>query len=234
MFKVSLAVAMLCIFAPSFGQSISGLMPQQQFVLGEGDKSLDKVVTLMGKITIAQALDFLRIEDVNFVVAPDAAFLEGTANFNIKEKPLRNVMEAIALVFEGNWVRTGEVYVFLGPSVFVSNGVGFTGRGRIVQPKSKGGSSGEAPMPAGGAPSSSIGPSPGVRSIAPLEGTLYVSRDFWKSLSKFQRSQIASVGYLKLGQLNVSQRKMIGNPEPTGKTNLVLSEGHSIKIKLIQ
>jgi len=220
----------LCIIATGANSQAGGFGSGQSGErLGAGDKSLDRGVSIKGELNLVEVFEFLKGHNVNFVVAKDSRFADGKVQFNIQDKPLRDFMEAVAVVFEGEWIAKGDVYILVAPQMIVSNGTIISPRGRrISEIPSQGGFAYPSAAPAitfdTTRPDSASGPR-----IAPTP----TSR-LWSSLSHFQRSQIASVGYLKLGQLNKNQQQMIGNPSATGKMTTVQSEGHSVKIKLVR
>lgn len=71
-----------------------------------------KVTRSFSNAKLAEVLDWLKSQGVNFVVRPDQVASDSRLSLNAVNQPLGDVMKAIAKAFDGAWVKEGELWVF--------------------------------------------------------------------------------------------------------------------------
>ena len=92
--------------------------------------SLDKRVTAsMTNASMDEVLQWLRRTGVNFVIDKTHAPKDAKLNLNIVDKPLRDVMDAIASAVGGAWQKHGDVYSLRQGTLFGTPTPGFPGEG---------------------------------------------------------------------------------------------------------
>lgn len=74
------------------------------------DPKLAKVVSFRGKLTLRELPDWLAAQGVNFVIPDADRFPDRTIAMNIVNKPLRDVMTALAISANGKWIATNGIY----------------------------------------------------------------------------------------------------------------------------
>lgn len=182
--------------------------------LGAKDAALSKIVSLDGKFAPVDLINWMRKQDFSFVLKPGVAFGKDPIEIRIKEKPLRHVLSAIAFSLDSNWVVVGEVYVLVGPQVFVSNGVVVTSSGRVVsEPTPSSQSFQSARMTPQQAPQRQL--------------VLFVH-----SLTTAQQKLLKKKGFLTLSNLSKHQLSLLANPKADGSTIETIIDGQRVAVKL--
>ncbi|MDQ2986173.1 MAG: hypothetical protein M3R13_05560 [Armatimonadota bacterium] len=88
-----------------------GFTATQQPTASTQAPSLDKRVTAsMTNASMDEVLQWLRRTGVNFVIDKNNSSTHAKLNLNIVDKPLKDVMEAIASAVGGSWQKHGDIY----------------------------------------------------------------------------------------------------------------------------
>lgn len=80
--------------------------------VNQGTVAQRKVTRSFDNAKLAEVLDWLKAQGVNFVIRPDQVDPNSRLSLNAVNQPLRDVMSAIAAAFGGSWTKEGELWVF--------------------------------------------------------------------------------------------------------------------------
>lgn len=208
--KISLSVLFVGIFLGSLSAQIYN--PPAR--LGAQNSALNVSVSLDGKFTPAALIDWLRKQDFSFVLKSSENFGKEPIEIRIKNKPLRDVLEAIAFALDSQWLEKGEIYILSGPQVFVSNGAVITSSGRII--------SGPVPPGSRTEPASTTIPSTPQPQL----------KLFVYSLTTAQQNLLKKNGFLTLNDLSKHQLSLLANPKADGSMIDTIVDGQRVAVKL--
>lgn len=213
MLKVSTLVLVAVV---SFSSAAAQFSSQPQR-LGLQNGVLSDQVSLEGKFTPTQLIDWIRKQKISFMIKEGSTFGKDAIEIRVKNQPLRDVLEAIAYVLDAHWLEKGDIYILTGPHVFVSNGVVMTTSGRII------GSTSNAPTPADSTFKRPLSNTPSMQPSVKL---------FAMSLTDSQKKVLKKKGFLTLDDLSKYQLELLSNPKADGTKLDTIVDGLRVAVKM--
>lgn len=217
----ALTGALFAVSAPCLAQPAGGAPTQRRLTLA------------FSNALVADVMDRLRQQGVNFVLADRNVQTDLRITLNLAEQPEEEAMYALGEALGGHWERRGSVYLFR--------------RGAGSPSPASGGGTAPVAQPAGAtgtAKTAEAKPAPPRRrKVSPTERIVVsytqaapigsAMKTFLDSLTSNQLALHARQGYLRLSDLAIRQRKLLGGMNAVrGRLDIRLSgDEESVTIK---
>lgn len=94
---------------------VGAFEPDSPFAKAEAAAVGERPVTFRGEFTVSEVLDRMRNAGLNFLTLQRSEFSRVKLRLNVTEKPMRDVMNALATAVGGSWNTEGTIWVLLTP-----------------------------------------------------------------------------------------------------------------------